>query len=764
MLQQLRDKLTTEEILAGIFGLEREMLRVNADGTLAKTPHPSVFGDKQTHPFITTDFAENQIELITPACESIEQAHHFLTALYDIVATEIQGEQLWPQSMPAHILNPADIVPATFEQHLINERISYRDYLLQKYGPYRQIICGIHYNFSFADTFFEQLYEESASTESLQSFKDECYLKIVRNYMRYHWLLIYLLGASPTVHESYECELAKTFSKLQPISLRNSACGYENKQPLMPSYQSVEAYCQDLQHSIDEGLIQDAKEYYNSIRLKPTQPTHTIASLREDGIHYLEIRTLDLNPFEKSGVALTDLTFLHRFLLFCLVEEERTPYDATEALCNKLSVATDGLNQDLKLSCDQTKRTVVEWGSELLTKMIDMNETLGLPSSDVLHEKLHELTTKTPLASRLNQTLEGGYLNAQLSLATTYQHESKQASYQLVGYEDLELSTQILLRECLKYGVQFELLDRADQFVKLQKGMHVEYVKQATKTNLDTYATVLAMENKVVTKKILAAHHIVVPRGEVFTNKERCKKAASRFIDQAFVVKPNSTNFGLGISIFNHETTVEAYEKAVDIAFSHDSTVIVESFLKGREYRLLVIEDRVVGVLHRVPANVKGDGQSTIEELVAKKNEHPWRGTGYTRPLEKIKIDESAKLFLAAQQLSQTSVLARDQVVYLRENSNISTGGDSLDLTDDVHQSYKDIAIQAAHAIGAKICGVDMMIETIHEPGTYGIIELNFNPAIHIHTFPYQGVSREPARYVLQALGFISAETSTSAS
>jgi len=199
------------------------------------------------------------------------------------------------------------------------------------------------------------------------------------------------------------------------------------------------------------------------------------------------------------------------------------------------------------------------------------------------------------------------------------------------------------------------------------------------------------------------------------------------------------------------------YQRAVEIAFEHDNSILIEDFVPGREFRFFVMGDKVVGILHRVPANVKGDGNSSIRDLVIKKNEDPLRGKGYVTPLEKISLGEAEAMFLADQNLTFESVPSSDEIVYLRENSNISTGGDSIDFTDDIHQSYKDIAVEATKALDVEITGLDMMITDVTSPATeqnYSIIEMNFNPAIHIHCYPYVGENRYLNEKVLDALGF----------
>ncbi|WP_242944078.1 bifunctional glutamate--cysteine ligase GshA/glutathione synthetase GshB [Clostridium sp. N3C] len=324
-------------------------------------------------------------------------------------------------------------------------------------------------------------------------------------------------------------------------------------------------------------------------------------------------------------------------------------------------------------------------------------------------------------------------------------------------YKKLELSTQLLIAEAQRRGIEVQVLDWEDNFIRLKKGSKVEYVKQATKTSVDTYIAPLIMENKEVTKILLREQGINVPRGISVKNTQEAVERFSEFEGRDIVVKPKSTNFGKGVFILKNIKSLEEYKKAVEQALSYDSIVLIEEFISGKEYRFLVIGDEVAGVLHRVPANVVGDGKSTIEELVNEKNKDPLRGEGYVTPLEKIKLGNVEKEYLALQGKDINYIPKKDEVVYLRENSNISTGGDSIDYTDAVHQDYKDIAVQSAKAVGAKICGADIIIQDIKARASshnYSIIELNFNPALHIHDFPYKGENRQVERKVLDLLGY----------
>jgi glutamate--cysteine ligase len=325
------------------------------------------------------------------------------------------------------------------------------------------------------------------------------------------------------------------------------------------------------------------------------------------------------------------------------------------------------------------------------------------------------------------------------------------------NHDGLELSTAMLINAAEHRGIEVEILDLEDNFIRLKKGDRTEYVKQATRTSADTYIAPLIMENKEVTKLVLREKGINVPAGIKVKSAAEAMVHYQDFRGKDIVVKPKSSNFGLGIMIHKNLQCESCYQKAVIQAFTHDAAVLIEEFIPGKEYRFLVIGDEVVGILHRVPANVVGDGVHTIEALVAEKNLNPLRGKGYVTPLEKLRLDHTEIAFLSEQSKSIETIPGPGETVYLRENSNISTGGDSLDFTDEIIAAYKAIAVKAAQAVGAKICGADIIIHDIQEPPTdnnYSIIELNFNPALHIHNYPFVGKNRHVDDKVLDLLGF----------
>ena len=765
MLDKIKKVFSNKEILSGNFGIERETLRLDENGYLASSDHPEEFGDKSHNPYITTDFSESQIEVITPAFSNIEETYKFTRALYDIVAMEIGNEYLWPESMPCIIPDDDKIPVAKFAEHS-KESQEYRESLLRKYGGKKQLISGIHYNFSFDENIIERLYENSNKDVLYKEFKNSIYLKVARNYLRYRWLIVYLLGAAPVVHESFiddcKCPLKKVtksgYSSLGAISHRNGKCGYKNKIDLFPSYNSVNDYLDSINKYINDGLIESHKELYSQVRLKPSDTRNFKDSLINDGIKYLEYRTIDINPFEKGGISLEDLKFLQIFNIYLLTKEESN-YTGwqEEALENQQIIAVSGID-DIKLKKDGKEVTRIQYGLEILDEIMNINNELSLGFEDIITNRVEKIKdSKLTYSYRITEKVkEEGYIDAFLNLAKEYKKSAYNNRFKLEGYEDLELSTQILMKESIKRGITVDIVDRSENFISLKRNDKIEYVKQATKTSKDTYVSVLIMENKTVTKKVLSEKGVKVPKGEEFNILEEAKMKSKKYINKPIVIKPKSTNFGIGINIFPEGTNLDDIIHAFEIAFKYDNTVLIEEFIKGKEYRFLVIDDEVVGILHRVPANVIGDGEKSIKELVDVKNQDPLRGKGYVTPLEKIRLEENAELFLKQQGKNFDYIPKKDEIVYLRENSNISTGGDSVDYTDDIPQKFKDIAVNASKAAGAMICGVDMMLEDYRDENTnYAIIELNFNPAIHIHSYPYKGKERKIATHVLKLLDLI---------
>ena len=422
-------KLPADEIMAGSFGIEWESLRAKDDGQLSLTPHPEVFGDKLTNPVVTTDFSESQIEIITPTFDTIDEAFDVFSLLSDIVNVSLpEDEYLWFQSIPC-ILPYADQIPIAqySEEGMSSQR--YREDLARKYGLKKQMISGVHFNFSFSDEFLEHLYSIEDRGVSFRQFKNEVYLKVARNYLRYCWLIIYLTGCSIGTHETFSkdcihlmdaCDEFGSYYSTRGPSFRNASCGYKNLKELYPSYASVEEFARDVNRFIDNGDLSEAKELYTQIRLKPKDPSDMLNSLVNDGIEYVEIRTLDINPFYKCGLVRHDMNFLHLFLIYMFIKDESDYADwQREAKINEENTAEAAYVDSMRLLRDGEEVTLKSWAAEIINEMYGMCEVFGIDESHTLSLMLNRIADpELTYGKRLLRLIEEkGYINTHIELS-----------------------------------------------------------------------------------------------------------------------------------------------------------------------------------------------------------------------------------------------------------------------------------------------------------------------------------------------------------
>ena len=743
-INQLFQKLeATSPILQANFGIERESLRVNRQGKLAHTPHPSCLGARSFHPYIQTDFCEFQMELITPVAKSTTEARRFLGAITDVAGRSIsKDELLWPLSMPPRI-NAQEIQVAQLENEF--ER-HYRNYLAEKYGTKLQAISGIHYNMELGEDLVEALFKESDQTDMI-IFKNALYLKLAQNYLRYRWVITYLFGAAPVAEQGFFDQEVP-----EPVrSFRNSDHGYVNKEEIQVSFSSLEDYVSAIENYIEQGDLIAEKEFYSAVRFRGQKVNR---SFLDKGITYLEFRNFDLNPFERIGISQDTMDTVHLLLLAFLWLD--APENVDQAL-------TQGhaLNEKIALSHPLEPLPSEAETQNITTALDQLVQHFGLGD---YHQGLVKQVkdafadpSQTLAAQLLPHIKDKSLADFALDKALAYHDYDWTAHYALKGYEEMELSTQMLLFDAIQKGIHFEILDEQDQFLKLWHKDHVEYVKNGNMTSKDNYVVPLAMANKTVTKKILADAGFPVPAGDEFTSLEQGLAYYPLIKDKQIVVKPKSTNFGLGISIFQEPASLDNYQKALEIAFAEDTAVLVEEFIPGTEYRFFILDGRCEAVLLRVAANVVGDGKHTIRELVAQKNANPLRGRDHRSPLEIIELGDIEQLMLTQQGYAPDDMLPEGKKVNLRRNSNISTGGDSIDVTETMDSSYQELAAAMATSMGAWACGVDLIIPDKTQPASKEkphctCIELNFNPSMYMHTYCAEGPGQAITPKILDKL------------
>jgi cyanophycin synthetase len=275
---------------------------------------------------------------------------------------------------------------------------------------------------------------------------------------------------------------------------------------------------------------------------------------------------------------------------------------------------------------------------------------------------------------------------------------------------------------------------------------------QAAEMDVTSAIAEAIAQDKDLTKKLLAAAGVPVPGGRAVTDAEDAWLAALE-VGLPVVVKPKDGNQGKGVTV--NITTKEHLTKAFDTAREFRDDILVERYMPGNDFRLLVVGDKLVAAARRDPPKVVGDGVQTVAELVAQVNLDPKRGSGHSTSLTKIRIDDIARTCLANQGFSPETVPAKGQRVNLRNNANLSTGGSATDVTDDVHPEVAARAVAAAHMVGLDICGVDLVCDSILRPIEElggGIVEVNAAPGLRMHLSPSFGKGRAVGEAIISSM------------
>jgi len=470
-------------------GIERECLRIDPGGRLAQTGHPAALGSALTHASITTDFAEQLLEFITPVCQEVEQLLDTLADIHKYSMSRIGDELLWPMSMPCFVHDEADVQLAQYGHSNIGRmKTLYRQGLKNRYGSMMQVIAGVHYNFSVNPQVWQTLHRMQGARGALQHFISFRYMGLIRNFYRHGWLIPYLFGASPALCGSFvqgkHYDLPfKTLGKgtlylPHATSLRLSDLGYTNSAQagLNICYNSVDDYVASLSKAIrttaeefrhigvkvdgeyrqlNDKVLQIENELYAPIRPKRVIRTgeHPSQALSRAGVEYVEVRSLDVNPFSPLGIEACQIRFLDLFLSWCLLEES-APFAFEELQrCrqNLTRVVLQGRKPGLTLDNGVGEQTLTEWGESLLDAMVPLAEVLDGDDPRCLYQQAlaaqrdklldPELTPSARmLAQLLGQGQDNGVLG--LELARQYQQQLSRQPYRCIEEIDFVVEAE----------------------------------------------------------------------------------------------------------------------------------------------------------------------------------------------------------------------------------------------------------------------------------------------------------------------------------
>ena len=407
LLLELKETFTSSKI-----GFEKESLRIS-NSSISQKSHPSKLGSALCNNYITTDFSESQLELVTPPFEEKMMGISFLEDIHHFVFNSLDDEILWPLSMPPLISSDQDIKIANYgSSNLGLFKATYRKGLSARYGRMMQTISGLHYNYSLSESIWESRFfdNDDIGTNHTRSKK---YFNMLRNIYRLNWIVIYLFGASPIVPKSFLAKSREPFIELDneylylpnATSLRMSSFGYQNKKrKLQISLNSIDEYISDLRtatetassefqkiknkenNQINDSILQIDDEYYAIARAKSQSKygLRTTSKLEKGGVDFIELRSLDLDPFSSIGIDEKTVYFLEVFFIYCFIKEGHD-IDSNEMKnidFNDEIVATKGRSPQLKIINDSEKIKLRDWGNKILDDLLQIAEILDKENSN----------------------------------------------------------------------------------------------------------------------------------------------------------------------------------------------------------------------------------------------------------------------------------------------------------------------------------------------------------------------------------------------
>lgn len=380
------------------YGLEREGLRVNLDGTLAMTKHP--FGTDHN---IDRDFCENQTEIITDVFTDVNslltQLDEIQSRIYHVLNE--MGEVFWCFSNPPKIGREEDIPTALFEKSMKHKN-EYRHYLADKYGKKKMLFSGIHFNFSFSDELINTAFKMSTS-QNLPSFKSELYLKLSKRVVQYSWLIVFLTAASPVTDSTFGVP------NNQYSSVRCGREGYWNLFTPILDYTSFNNYIKSIEEYIQKGLLNSVSELYYPVRLKP-RGNNSLEALKNNGVNHIELRMFDVNPLSKTGIFKEDLLFIHILLIYLASLPD---FDFDENMQKKAI-------ENIKSAALFKNTEIKENARKELKKILDFTEIYFPEQREFLQYQINKLDSGKSYAEIISRNYSEDYIKKGIALAEKY--------------------------------------------------------------------------------------------------------------------------------------------------------------------------------------------------------------------------------------------------------------------------------------------------------------------------------------------------------
>jgi len=429
---------------SGLVGFEKESIRI-INSKIAQSPHPVSLGSALCNQYITTDFSEAQLELVTPPFQERKKALNFLNDIHHFISCNLEDDILWPFSMPPSINSDKDIPIANYgSSNLGLFKRAYRKGLSHRYGRMMQAISGVHYNYSVPDIIWQSPIFENINISS-KGARSTAYLNMLRNVFRFNWLILYLFGASPIVTKNFITKNSQSLTQIDnstfylpyATSLRMSDFGYCNarRNKFQISMNSLQEYISDLRKAtstpfneflaidkantkheqINGNQLQIDDEYYAAARAKSKIISHqtTTSKLETSGIDFIELRSLDLNPYSRIGIDEETVFFVETLLIYCFTKQ--SPYFTDQEIRNishnDSLVAKNGRKPNLCLLNNGKKTSLKEWGQQILDDLLPIAAALDSDKQ----QYTYAVNNNMKRINDPNLTLSGRFLDDILS-------------------------------------------------------------------------------------------------------------------------------------------------------------------------------------------------------------------------------------------------------------------------------------------------------------------------------------------------------------
>ncbi|MGB9429819.1 MAG: glutamate--cysteine ligase [Gammaproteobacteria bacterium] len=508
-LNRLLASTSAPLLRGGLKGLEKESLRVNAEGRIAQTGHPLSLGAALTHPSITTDYSEALIELVTPPLDGVQDTLGSLCDIHSFVYQHLDGEMLWATSMPCALEDEANIPIARYGKSNVGMmKHVYRRGLGYRYGRTMQTISGVHFNYSFPEGLWPALKELQEDRRPLREFVDDSYFSMLRNFQRLGWLIPYFFGASPAVCKSFFHGRDPGFRQFDTstwylpyaTSLRMSDIGYKNKNQSHigvhynslddyiatitraistpePEYEAIGVKINGEYRQLNANILQIENEFYTFVR--PKQPIasgeRAALALRKRGVMYAEVRALDVNAYDPVGADAPALRFIEALLALCLLHDSPPVSEQEQQIINhnQTQTACCGRDPALRLQRDGRDVSLLDWARDITGQMDGICEILdgndaGKPYSASLKTRREELAdpARLPSARILADMRQHGESFLRFAKRLSEQHRDYFRQRKLSP--TIQTQFEQLARESLVKQVQIEATDRLpfDDYLK----------------------------------------------------------------------------------------------------------------------------------------------------------------------------------------------------------------------------------------------------------------------------------------------------------